>query len=260
MKKGETGELVVYANSVTRTETDEKGEETERKIPFLKGCTVFNAEPCAGLPPTTTRRPSSLRRRHSGAAHRDVRPVLPRQASISATVEPALSVPKGPPICRRRLSRPFVRPRPGPSPMTTTALSVPTPRRPRSIKDGGRLRAIRAVSSPIAEGAAVQLSPPPRSAPRTGVGRGRFNRAAELAARASPINLRRAKRRFCSWAPPLTRRAACRRTRILPADAPSRSRSSRRRSPRRDRLRPPGTTPPRRLRDAEVATTANSAP
>jgi antirestriction protein ArdC len=50
VRKGETGELVVYANSITRTETDAKGEETEREIPFLKGYTVFNAEQCEGLP------------------------------------------------------------------------------------------------------------------------------------------------------------------------------------------------------------------
>ena len=50
MRKGEHGELVVYADRITRTETDEKGEETEREIPFLKGYTVFNAEQCDGLP------------------------------------------------------------------------------------------------------------------------------------------------------------------------------------------------------------------
>ena len=50
VKKGEKGELVVYANRITRTETDGKGEETEREIPFLKGYTVFNAEQCEGLP------------------------------------------------------------------------------------------------------------------------------------------------------------------------------------------------------------------
>jgi len=50
VRKGETGELVVYANRITRTETDEKGEETEREIPFLKGYTVFNAEQCDDLP------------------------------------------------------------------------------------------------------------------------------------------------------------------------------------------------------------------
>lgn len=50
IRKGEHGELVVYANSITRTETDEKGEETEREIPFMKGYTVFNAEQCENLP------------------------------------------------------------------------------------------------------------------------------------------------------------------------------------------------------------------
>lgn len=50
VRKGERGELVVYANSITRTQTDTKGEETEREIPFLKGYTVFNAEQCEGLP------------------------------------------------------------------------------------------------------------------------------------------------------------------------------------------------------------------
>jgi antirestriction protein ArdC len=50
VRKGEHGELVVYANRIMRTETDEKGEEIEREIPFLKGYTVFNAEQCEGLP------------------------------------------------------------------------------------------------------------------------------------------------------------------------------------------------------------------
>jgi N-terminal domain of anti-restriction factor ArdC len=50
VRKGEAGELVVYANSITRTETDAKGEETEREIPFMKGYTVFNAAQCDGLP------------------------------------------------------------------------------------------------------------------------------------------------------------------------------------------------------------------
>lgn len=50
VRKDEHGELVVYANRITRTETDGNGEETEREIPFLKGYTVFNAEQCEGLP------------------------------------------------------------------------------------------------------------------------------------------------------------------------------------------------------------------
>jgi antirestriction protein ArdC len=50
VRKGETGELVVYADRITRTETDAKGEEVEREIPFLKGYTVFNVEQIDGLP------------------------------------------------------------------------------------------------------------------------------------------------------------------------------------------------------------------
>src|SRR5580700_6493791 len=51
VRKGERGSLVVYASSVTRTETDsETGEESERDIPFLKDYTVFNVEQIDGLP------------------------------------------------------------------------------------------------------------------------------------------------------------------------------------------------------------------
>ncbi len=50
VRKGETGEGVVYAHRITRNETDAKREESERGIPFLKGYTVFNAEQCDGLP------------------------------------------------------------------------------------------------------------------------------------------------------------------------------------------------------------------
>jgi antirestriction protein ArdC len=50
VRKGESGELVVFASRVTRTATDDKGEESEREIPFLKGYTVFNAEQCDDLP------------------------------------------------------------------------------------------------------------------------------------------------------------------------------------------------------------------
>jgi antirestriction protein ArdC len=50
VRKGETGELVVYADRITRTDLTDAGEETTREIPFLKGYTVFNAEQCEGLP------------------------------------------------------------------------------------------------------------------------------------------------------------------------------------------------------------------
>lgn len=50
VRKGEHGELVVYANTITRTETGDNGEDEERAIPFLKGYTVFNVEQIDGLP------------------------------------------------------------------------------------------------------------------------------------------------------------------------------------------------------------------
>jgi len=50
VKKGEHGSLVVYADKITRTETDESGEESLREIAFMKGYTVFNFEQIEGLP------------------------------------------------------------------------------------------------------------------------------------------------------------------------------------------------------------------
>jgi antirestriction protein ArdC len=50
VRKGEHGELVVFADCNTRAETNDKGEEIERSIPFMKGYTVFNVEQCEGLP------------------------------------------------------------------------------------------------------------------------------------------------------------------------------------------------------------------
>jgi antirestriction protein ArdC len=51
VRKGETGSLVVFASTITRTGTDEAtGEETEQDIPFMKGYTVFNVEQIDGLP------------------------------------------------------------------------------------------------------------------------------------------------------------------------------------------------------------------
>jgi antirestriction protein ArdC len=50
VRKGEKGSLVVYADKIIRTETNDKtGEESERAIPFMKGYVVFNAEQIEGL-------------------------------------------------------------------------------------------------------------------------------------------------------------------------------------------------------------------
>jgi antirestriction protein ArdC len=51
VRKGETGSLVVFASTISRTGMDEAtGEETEQEIPFMKGYTVFNVEQIDGLP------------------------------------------------------------------------------------------------------------------------------------------------------------------------------------------------------------------
>src|SRR5208282_255136 len=66
VQKGERGSLVVYADRIKPTETDDNGEETLHEIPFLKGYTVFNCEQIEGLPahfyPTATPPASVLER------------------------------------------------------------------------------------------------------------------------------------------------------------------------------------------------------
>src|SRR5262245_55450100 len=52
VRKGEKGSLVVYADTIYRTEIDkDSGQEKEAVIPFMKGYTVFNVEQIDGLPP-----------------------------------------------------------------------------------------------------------------------------------------------------------------------------------------------------------------
>ena len=50
VRKGETGTTVVYANRFRKSETNARGEEVERDIPFLKAYTVFNIEQIDELP------------------------------------------------------------------------------------------------------------------------------------------------------------------------------------------------------------------
>ncbi|WP_312366943.1 zincin-like metallopeptidase domain-containing protein [Ensifer sp.] len=60
VRKGETSTLVVYANTIERKETDDAGEEVERRIPFMKGYSVFNADQIDGLPERFYVKPSAL--------------------------------------------------------------------------------------------------------------------------------------------------------------------------------------------------------
>lgn len=57
VRKGEKGSLVVYADTITRTEPGENGEEREAVIPFMKGYTVFNVEQIEHLPPQYLAKP-----------------------------------------------------------------------------------------------------------------------------------------------------------------------------------------------------------
>jgi len=51
VRKGEKGSPVVYANSITRSQTDPAtGDDIAHEIHFLKGYTVFNVEQIDGLP------------------------------------------------------------------------------------------------------------------------------------------------------------------------------------------------------------------
>ncbi|MBZ9886048.1 ssDNA-binding domain-containing protein [Mesorhizobium sp. CA10] len=56
VRKGETGSMVVFASRFTRTETDTRGEEIDREIPFLKAYSVFNIAQIDGLPDQFYRR------------------------------------------------------------------------------------------------------------------------------------------------------------------------------------------------------------
>ena len=109
VRKGEKGSLVVYANSITRTEEDDKGEETEREIHYMKGYTVFNVEQIEGLPehyygkPEVQTTPSS--------ASRMPKRSLPRRRLISATVATAPFTATTATISRCRSSKHSATPR-----------------------------------------------------------------------------------------------------------------------------------------------------
>lgn len=50
VKKGEKAATVFYASKITVTEENERGEEEEKQIPFMKSYYVFNVEQIEGLP------------------------------------------------------------------------------------------------------------------------------------------------------------------------------------------------------------------
>lgn len=57
VRKGEKAAPVVYANKLTKEETNDQGETEQKRIPFLKQYWVFNANQIEGLPELYTRKP-----------------------------------------------------------------------------------------------------------------------------------------------------------------------------------------------------------
>jgi antirestriction protein ArdC len=72
VRRGEHGSVIVYADRLIRTETDERGEDVEREIPFLRAYTVFNVAQIEGLPAHCYTRPEQKADRPEliGAAER----------------------------------------------------------------------------------------------------------------------------------------------------------------------------------------------
>ncbi len=60
VRQGETGATVVYASRFTKTETDARGDEVERDIPYFKTYTVFNCDQIDGLPEHYYHRPDKI--------------------------------------------------------------------------------------------------------------------------------------------------------------------------------------------------------
>jgi antirestriction protein ArdC len=82
VRKGEHGSLVVYADRMRRTDTNDNGDGIEREIPFLKGYTVFNCEQIDGLPDHFYSRPAppllapariDVAEHFTAATHADIR-------------------------------------------------------------------------------------------------------------------------------------------------------------------------------------------
>jgi len=59
VRKGEHGSLVVFADRIKRTGTDENGNDVEQEIPFMRSYTVFNVEQIDSLPDSYYAKPEN---------------------------------------------------------------------------------------------------------------------------------------------------------------------------------------------------------
>ena len=71
VRKGESGTMVVYANRITKTETDDNGDDVEWTVPFLRAYTVFCVDQIDGLPDQYYGRPAPSTPPAQRIAHAD---------------------------------------------------------------------------------------------------------------------------------------------------------------------------------------------
>ena len=95
------GSLAAYANKITRTERSESGEDVERKIPFLKGHTVFNVEQIDGLPDHYSRSRRRALIRSPASSTRSSSFAQPAPTSAMAAGVPSIRRPRILSGCRR---------------------------------------------------------------------------------------------------------------------------------------------------------------
>ena len=89
VRKGESGNLVVYANRITAPKpTRQRREEAEREIPFMKGYTVFNVEQIEGLPEHYYAPAEHGSTRRSGSSMRKLSLRRPARTSAMAAIRP----------------------------------------------------------------------------------------------------------------------------------------------------------------------------
>ncbi|MEO4002134.1 zincin-like metallopeptidase domain-containing protein [Mesorhizobium sp. CAU 1732] len=102
VRKGETGSMVVYASRFTRTETDARGEEVERGIPFLKAYTVFCADQIDDLPAQYYGNPAPVADAVERIAHADAffanTGAIIRHGGNQAFFNPLLDIVQMPPF------------------------------------------------------------------------------------------------------------------------------------------------------------------
>lgn len=89
VRKGEHGSLVVYADRIRKTDTDDNGAAIEREIRFLRGYTVFNAEQITACPSGSTRPPSLPGPPSSVSPAPSISSGIPRSTSAMAAIAPA---------------------------------------------------------------------------------------------------------------------------------------------------------------------------